>query len=728
MLAPLAFIAAGAIGGGSVSSPSGGADSVPTAFFDFNPSLGSGPARLPTTQSGMSLVVDCDARDQAGTTLVCDTGGLWAQVTGYGGGGGTTVSTFAAPFTESTARSINYFRAVHAAPDTTTAEITTEDIVGVIVFRAINSGATQYVFNKYDLSGTLGRAIRISSGGVIQLVVNATSVGTYTLPSTQQWNIIGWSCKRDGSSGSLRLYVNGVAAGTGVCPAATMAAPTKKAQIGGRSDAVADEISDGMVALVREWKCTGCLTTTAAADEIARQHAHKLMGIAAATAADAVPLKSTRAGPAYLDIIRDGEIGATTRFFYVGDNWMRVSTRYADSLDGRRLTGYLSEPARQNMLLQNSVFGTTWTDLTVADSVTSNDVRGPNDQFNADRIVAALDVVGVKHGMKQSVTLLASQAYVFSAVTGYVAGDSTPVMWLEDETTANAYSFFDIARCKVGTNFGNGLYDMGVANLNEAGARRAYDLGTQGGYQWCLSEITIDGTAAPHSLAIGFADVDGTFAHTTTASERVGLLWYAQLEQNENALLHAPSTSMVPTTTVAVTRAADELTFDDANWPTAGGQIYASTLQRKTGLSSGTESYAVARNASGLGCTIEQDGLTDYIFFAQTGEAQSATQYGFVADIEVGNVAQVAALYPTGKRNFRNGEPHFSRAIAKTNDVRLYIDGEATSSITDTSVTLPVFTSGYVSIGYSDMTNFEWTMGLVMRCRIDTTEWEVPAP
>lgn len=706
-----------------------GAAADPTPVFEFAPGIDdNGPAAIPVivpTFTTMEASIDCDFRDHT-TSLACDTGGTWTEVTGYGGGGGDVKPGYRAPWIDDASSASNFYRAVVRAPATTTGEIATEDFIAIVEADVSAAGAAQTIFGKFDSATPAGWSINVTSGNVVRATVNGTSTTGYTLPRAQH-NVYAVACKHDGSANSLRFYVNYKMVASATCPAATSAAATKNAEIGGRSNSGADQI-DGWVSFAKLWKCPAgtpqCMTgTTATMDAVVLEMMGRAFGVWPTEYVTAAPITLTRASSASLQIVEATETAQYPRimWFDVGSHWPRVGRGVDDVGTDKlpRIAGYYPEPGQANLALRSRQFGTTWTKLTAGDTTqedpfSSDTTRTPADSLEADRYLAAADAVGVEHGWRQGITLEAGKAYNFSVFSAYGTGQRS-IMWMRDNTVADAIAWFDVSKCKV-LSVGTGLHDPGATNSRLTASAFATHQGTiAGSFTWCRTMIKVDGTAASHDFDIGWSAADGATTSTTSASETLGVLWHAQVEAIENILIEGErESSPIVTTTASATRARDALQFSHDNTPPTG-MIECSFLLPANNMDNSTGGAS-----SGLALLLEVDS-DNYVTPEQTGEFQ-LPGWGFVYDITTGGVAQFATEFSSRGHSLRDGQLHRFRATYLTNDARLYIDGDTTADLTDTNVTIPTFSSGGISIGYSETFDTEWTRGWIERCRLYSAE------
>jgi hypothetical protein len=748
VLAALSLIACGDasaqyLGSGSIHGNRGGgaaAAADPTPVFDFNPGeTGSGPVNLTANAFAMTTVIECDARTDTATDWPCGTGGTFTESDATGN---TTIGR-AAPFTEAASRATWFDRlAGKRAPNTSVGEVGAGvDVSFILVASVKDIAALQYVGSKMDHANSTGYAIEITAAASLRGRVNGTAVGGYTLDTRGQWVIAELQCD-SGATNGARFYVNGKLVGAAAnCPATLANTVAKNFSFGCRPNGSQNDCFDGSIAYAKVQTCTGCMTSTAAQDAVAQKHAMQLMGVWPTEAVDPVPVLIQRTTPKYCDIKRDAD-GTTPRaqsfVLRVGSNWMCVGNRQEASgdgytiVDGERHIGYFAEPNATNLLLQSDTYGTTWTKLTAADTVTSNPgVLSPSQEDNeVDRLSAAADAVGVEHGLRQttSANLNANFTYIFSVYAGWLddGSDSLRYLWLRNNTIgANAVAFFDLDNCAVRTT-GSALKSFGtVVNQGTKGAARIRHMGDVGigSYRWCRAEIVFQGTAAAHDLDIGASSVDGTTTQTTSSNQRVLLLWGSQLERmavaegESSTNAGERSSSYIPTTTATGSREVDQLRFATSNWPAAGGTILTSYLLEDGRVSGTPDDFTTARTISTAPVMIEFD-ADDYIFVEQTAET-STYKYGASFSMVVGGVQQWAhasTAFPNGRYQHRDGRFHSWRVVLFDDDARTYIDGETSPGLSvQSAFTLATGASGGVSIGYAHETNVEYARGLISR-------------
>lgn len=747
------MLACGPVEAGAITGVGGGGGSGaagdPTPTFQFAPhtntASGSGVANLTADAFALTPVVVCDARTMTATNWPCGTGGTFVE------DNGDVTPGFAAPFTDAAARSGDYDRFYsHQAPSTALGEVDANTTFSALVVAYVTDrGATQYLLSKYDTVNSQGWGIRISSGGVVQGIVNGTAFGSVVVDTTGWWGMLELTC----SSTNCRLSVDGVAAGS-TARSGTLATVTspKNLTVGCRANSTNADCIDGKVAYVRV--STGGSSAVVDGDitSVNLRHAMELEGTWPTHAVVAAPTLRERTTPKMCEIIRDadGQLVAVQFLSRVGPNWMCVGRfREADAdgysmPDGRVESAYFAEPPATNLFLRSHDFGNAaWTDLTGADYVTALGVEGGPTEVaeQYSRYVGALDIVGVEHGVRQSVTL-ATGLYVQSVYAGWTPYDpyTSRYVWLRDNTIgATATAWFDVKTCQVAT-VGSGVKSMGN-NINRGVLTNTrvtnvgdWNTANAGYYHWCRLEVVYDVTAGAHDLDFGFSETDGSTLMTSGADDRIGMLLGAQVELMDRAGDRA--TSYIPTLGTTASRGEDRLRFGYQNIPAAGGMLLVSLLLPDSRISNSVLDYATARVPSTTPCWIERD-ASNSIGFEQTGEADT-THYGVAWTIVTAGVQQwtyPTEAFATGRHSWRNGRMHSLRATFFPGESKLYPDGETVPNKSHTGVTLPdlsgasALTGGSgISIGYTESFNDEWARGGVHECTVYDREWEAPAP
>lgn len=231
------------------------------------------------------------------------------------------------------------------------------------------------------------------------------------------------------------------------------------------------------------------------------------------------------------------------------------SRNYADgtAIPNANLKGYLAEGARTNLILRSQEhdvngLGTPW----AVDGVTisADSVAAPDGTTTADKYVET--ATSAVHRNYQFTTN-GDATYTFSVYAK--AGERTKgFVVMSDNTTGGVGAYFDLSAVTVAAD------TQGAGSWTSV-SRSIAAVGNSG---WYRITITATRGAGTQTLCILHAsDGSSTSSLSTYAGDAAkGLyFWGAQLEAASFA------SSYIPTTTIAVARNADAL-----SWPTAGNQ------------------------------------------------------------------------------------------------------------------------------------------------------------
>ena len=237
---------------------------------------------------------------------------------------------------------------------------------------------------------------------------------------------------------------------------------------------------------------------------------------------------------------------ASTATYFGSDGLLKTassgSPRFAYDPVTLASLGILVEEARTNLCLQSQTFdNASWAKTNA--TVSANVLASPDGTANADKLVES--VATGQHRVDQAITVSNAAAYTFSV---FAKADTRLAIALRIITGAtNASAIFNL--------------QAGTINITSAGTSSITAVG--GG--WYLCQVTGTTTSTSATAYINLQDTaGGTSLGSYTGDGTSGVyLWQAQLEAGAGA------SSPIPTTTAAVTRAADvaALTISGQSYP-----------------------------------------------------------------------------------------------------------------------------------------------------------------
>jgi hypothetical protein len=234
--------------------------------------------------------------------------------------------------------------------------------------------------------------------------------------------------------------------------------------------------------------------------------------------------------------------------------------------------GYLAEGARTNLCLQSEDVATTWTNTNSTEVV--NAIVAPDGTITADRIIE--DAVANLHDVRQNIVMAADTAHTISVFAK--ADQRTIIRLYADDSGANsAFAKFDVSAGTIQTAAAvSGTWATPSASVESWG---------NGWYRCTVSFTTTGAAGARYVLGI----CDATGAHNYSGDGANGIyIWGAQVEAGA-----FPST-YIPTTTIAVARNADVLSFPLANINQTEGAAFAEVSLSPDGRTTATGVFLAA--------------------------------------------------------------------------------------------------------------------------------------
>lgn len=624
----------------------------------------------------LTLALACDAQGVSGTTWVCRGPSGNVTLSEAGTGASPTTSTLT-PWRalDSAERQTTYAAGAkrHDAPATTTADITTDDIVIEIVGKvSATSGA---IIADKGLAGTDGWQLSQSTTTGIQLALRTASTTTTVSGPTGQtaaWHhSIAFVDRSEASTNGAVVYSNGTA-GTGVNLSARAGSLANAATLA-LGAASAGSSNAATIASLRVWTCNACMAGSATNPTqwapIARLRAAEAWGLEPTTAVGSMtPTALTRATTAHVDVVD----GSTRHLYLAGNHAPRVARRTYSG--GTATVGYLNEVSASNLALQSQTLATTWAAITVGDNVLSDAFAGADLTTTGDNIDGANSPA--EHGLRQGIAVTPA-AHTFSAWAR--AGAQTWVA-LRNSTIANGAAWFDLSTC-TGGSCTIGENCPTAVGTQQAGVTRAsaerFPIDTTGDgvadVNLCRVSISYTGTAATHNHDLLCAPSNGLLTYADADAAADCGFWGVRVEA------YPVATSYLATTTAAAARNADDVRFDAASHYTGSPTTLLASILCPSFTSTTTISVV------GIGST-----STNYFGHRIFGTTADRPNF-------IGSNATVQWNGDGSSGDVTDGVLHNIRTLAATNNVTGYFD--SASVFTDTVATLPTTASTSIVVG-----------------------------
>jgi hypothetical protein len=323
--------------------------------------------------------------------------------------------------------------------------------------------------------------------------------------------------------------------------------------------------------------------------------------------------------------------------------------------------GYLLEQTSENMCLQSEDFSTTWTTNAASASniggIATNQIlwMSPDGGFTSDTLSAGSTATGIVAVRQQGFTFTNTESYTVS-------------VWAKKPASVG-YTYLEMCNSDVasGSDVGhtfNTIFNLATGAVTSNTGTSASIEEYAGGWYRCSATFTADGNSNGEIYLKGSNAAEAGQAGSHTSGDQM-YLWGAQVENTEM------STSYIPTTTSAVTRAADVASVADTdnmwNW-NAGLSLYVDYIVKKA---DGTETpvvhYGDATN-------------TNYVTFMNSGKLRVTTD----------GTSQLASdPFDTGMTSVA-GTQYRSIMAMKTNDLHYASNGILSANLPDTTADVPL--------------------------------------
>lgn len=528
-------------------------------------------------------------------------------------------------------------------------DITTQDVWFSTFFRTPASSSGEVLFHHKD-AGNIGWQVILTSGMNLRWQMeDATAVETNITTSAlnpSTWYFAELALNRDeASANSSEWHINGVAEGVGLDITGADGTLTVASPLGflARGDNGANpatyHVAYAALYLQASWHQAGAAGPAEWATIAAERYA-KLCGRYPWIAhGSRTPTAATRAYSAYIDKY----VGSERKLFYMPSEWLRCVHR--KDLNGASIRGYLIEEQSTNILSHSEEISVGFTKLDSGDTVTDADEVCPDGRTAAASLIA--DSTDGSHGHRIQPTLTAA-TYTFS--TFEKPGNNNWVC-LFNNTVAGCSCYFNVSTGAKGTQ------GVGCTGYIEGPFYNGY---------YRIS-IVFTGTAAVHDLRIYSCSADNDLTFAGDGSTKNMYTWNAQCEQKEYM------SSPIRTSGATATRLGESLQMVAGD--NIGGEDRAQGTIRMKFLAS------------------NQDlGVGKYAYWIGDGAASADRYFGFLGiandDLQIGTRANAGNNGDASSGvDIYDGYVHTLKHTFKTNDTRVYIDGEQKGQ--DTSCDMP---------------------------------------
>lgn len=216
------------------------------------------------------------------------------------------------------------------------------------------------------------------------------------------------------------------------------------------------------------------------------------------------------------------------------------------AISSATLLGYQAEGARTNLCLQSQTFDTTWSVTSI--TITADSVAAPDGTTTADRVNITAGTTA-KYILQGGLTVTNPNTFSVYAKKG-----TWDLVQLAENISANRYVNFDLTNGVVGSS-GAGVTRSSITSIGNGWYR--------------LEAVFANSDATSVIVGVISSTTDAWAPGLSISTTGNFYLWGAQLE---NATF---ASSYIPTTTVAVTRNRDALSYTTAsNFDRTTGTMY----------------------------------------------------------------------------------------------------------------------------------------------------------
>lgn len=404
----------------------------------------------------------------------------------------------------------------------------------------------------------------------------------------------------------------------------------------------AEKSTTATIYALRVWKCNGCMggNTQNLIDFplIEKTRAAIALGYAPRTLSAAAPTTIARASEGTYDV--DG-------YLYTADNGQQRVARRSG------VSAYVNEPAVTNiwdLSIDSTNAAWTKTNCAATDGATAPDKTTRGDTLEST------DAAGVvEHLVSQAQTLTAT-TYALSCYVKKPTGSTATHAWLRNATIANGTAWFDLSTCAAATT------QAGVTTYSQALADG-----------WCRIGTLFTGTAASHTLGLGWSLADGVLTYDDGTNSQADLAIY----QCDLAAFPSVTSPIVTTSTASVSRAADDL-----RWSTSG--IWTGS----------TVTTALTLDCPNYTSIAQSTPFTLGVGGSEKIKTNIATTDRHLTEV-VSASTTTASI--TAAPDVTDGATHVLRTAATTNNAQAWTD--TTSLGTDNTVTMPSPTGTFFYYG-----------------------------